>query len=116
MRTFSQYFVYLFITVSIMSCRDYSSVPRDSAGNKITENAEQQLPLSEFQVYRGNSHSHTIFTWTHGWFRATDTEFDTTWNIPPGMDPTDHTTINMNPEFYTNQQGLPANHFERAHC
>jgi hypothetical protein len=76
--------------------------------------------LSYFNIYRGNSHSHTIFTWTHGAHREHianlefPTEFNPEWNVPPGVDWRDHSTINLNPEYYTNLQGLPDNHFELA--
>jgi predicted ATPase len=75
------------------------------AGAGLTVNAEalkrldeislsdQQQPLSRFNVYRGNSHSHTIFTWTHGAHRAKSmsrltepTEFKSHWKVPPGTD------------------------------
>ncbi|MEX2634219.1 MAG: hypothetical protein WD267_09300 [Balneolales bacterium] len=75
---------------------------------------EQKRELSEFKVYRGNTHGHTIFTWGHGWHRGSETTFDPNYNVPEGMDAADHTTISMNPADYTNQQGLPANHYERA--
>jgi hypothetical protein len=82
---------------------------------------EQQQPLSYFNIYRGNSHSHTVFTWTHGAHREegmTDlgapTKFHPDWIVPQGMDWKDHNTISLNPEDYTNRQGLPANHFELA--
>jgi hypothetical protein len=85
---------------------------------------EARRPLSDFHVYRGNSHSHTIFTWTHGAHRSaairdleSPTEFHPAWDVPPGVDWRDHRTIRLDPQAYTNRQGLPANHLElaRAH-
>lgn len=82
---------------------------------------EQQQPLPYFKIYRGNTHSHTIFTWTHGAHRekgmtdlSSPTEFHPDWNVPQGMDWRDYHTISLNPEEYTNRQGLPANHYELA--
>ncbi len=85
---------------------------------------EARRPLSDFNVYRGNSHSHTIFTWTHGAHRSVSirdlespTEFHPAWNVPPGVDWRDPHTLSLDPAGYTNRQGLPANHLElaRAH-
>ena len=77
--------------------------------------------MSEYNIYRGNSHSHTIFTWTHGAHREASirdleapTEFHADWNVPPGVDWKDHKTISFNPYLYTNRQGLPTNHFKLA--
>ena len=81
----------------------------------------QQKPLSYFNVYRGNTHSHTIFTWTHGAHRTKSmpkltepTEFKSHWKVPLGTDYRDWNTINLNPDAYTNLQGLPANHYRLA--
>ena len=83
--------------------------------------ADAKRPLSDFKIYRGNSHSHTIFTWTHGEHRAkgisdlsAPTEFHPEWQVPTGVDWRDHETISLNPSGYTNRQGLPENHFDRA--
>ena len=88
--------------------------------NMILAN-EAQMPLSYFNIYRGNSHAHTIFTWTHGQHRvdgisdlSRPTEFNPDWQVPPGVDWKDHQTINLNPEYYDNIQGLPDNHFQLA--
>jgi len=82
---------------------------------------DSQQPLSYFNVYRGNSHSHTIFTWTHGEHRekgisdlTQPTEFHPDWKVPPGVDWRDHLSISLDPKGYTNRQGLPDNHFEVA--
>lgn len=82
---------------------------------------EQKQPLSYFNVYRGNTHAHTIFTWTHGTHRAgsikelnAPTEFNPDWKVPAGTDPKDYKTINLNPDEYQNLQGLPANHYKLA--
>ncbi len=82
---------------------------------------EQQHPLSYYNVYRGNTHSHTIFTWTHGAHRekgmtdlSAPTPFHPDWNVPPGMNYKDYRSISLNPDEYTNRQGLPANHYAVA--
>jgi hypothetical protein len=87
----------------------------------ITLVNESRMPLSYFNIYRGNSHAHTIFTWTHGPHRvggisnlSRPTIFNPEWQVPPGVDWTDHKTINFNPEYYVNIQGLPDNHFQLA--
>ncbi|MDF7824535.1 hypothetical protein P4B35_10965 [Pontiellaceae bacterium B12227] len=83
--------------------------------------SDERQPLSYFNVYRGNTHSHTIFTWTHGAHRSKPmpklnepTEFKSHWKVPPGTDWKDWNTINLNPDDYTNLQGLPANHYRLA--
>lgn len=83
--------------------------------------SEQQQPLSYFNVYRGNTHAHTIFTWTHGSHRSksiaqldTPTEFSPDFKAPATTDWKDYKTLSMNPADYTNLQGLPANHYIRA--
>ncbi|GEM_PF-737978 len=96
-----------------------------AAGGETTEHVvEARRPVSDFNVYRGNSHSHTIFTWTHGAHRSASirdlespTKFHPSWNVPPGVDWRDPHTLSLDPQDYTNRQGLPANHLElaRAH-
>ncbi|VGO13025.1 hypothetical protein PDESU_01579 [Pontiella desulfatans] len=70
---------------------------------------DEKKPLSFFNVYRGNTHSHTIFTWTHGAHRSKPmpkldepTEFKPHWKVPDGTDYKDWNTINLNPDAYTN--------------
>lgn len=91
------------------------------AMKEVETPSDTHQPLSYFNIYRGNSHSHTIFTWTHGEHRAkgmndinSPTEFHPEWHVPPGVDWRDHQTISLNPSSYTNRQGLPENHFDRA--
>lgn len=118
-----KYLIFSFIlVVGLISSKGPSNV-RDQTTSKDNFNylEEQQQPLSYFNIYRGNNHSHTIFTWTHGAHRekaildlASPTKFHPDWNVPPGMDWKDYKTINQNPKDYTNRQGLPANHFELA--
>ena len=90
---------------------------------KLAESAvpEERQPLSYFKVYRGNTHSHSIFTWTHGAHRSKGmskltepTEFKSHWKVPVGTDWRDWNTINLDPDAYTNLQGLPANHYRLA--
>lgn len=83
--------------------------------------ADQQKPLSYYNVYRGNTHAHTIFTWTHGVHRSKSiakldepTEFDPKFKAPATTDWRDYKTLSMNPADYTNLQGLPANHYQLA--
>ncbi|WP_136060429.1 CehA/McbA family metallohydrolase domain-containing protein [Pontiella sulfatireligans] len=83
--------------------------------------SDERQPLSYFNVYRGNTHSHSIFTWTHGAHRTKcmskltePTEFKSHWKVPAGTDYRDWNTINLNPDAYTNLQGLPANHYRLA--
>ena len=82
---------------------------------------EHVKPLNGFHVYRGNSHAHSFFTWTHGEHRSravndltAPTEFHEDWNVPHGVDWRDYTSISFNPQDYTNLQGLPINHFDLA--
>ena len=82
---------------------------------------DQQKPLSYYNVYRGNTHAHTIFTWTHGVHRTKSiaklnepTEFDPKFKAPATTDWRDYKTLSMNPADYTNLQGLPANHYQLA--
>lgn len=99
-----------------MVISDYTDID-----NNVNYIEEKQQPLSYFNIYRGNTHSHTILTWTHGAHRkvgmtdlSSPTEFHPDWNVPSGVDWMDPGTINLNQETYTNRQGLPDNHFERA--
>jgi hypothetical protein len=99
-----------------MAGRDYNANK-----NNIYPLEEQQQPLSYFNIYRGNSHSHSIFTWTHGAHREKPvrdlddpTPFHSDWNVPSGMDWKDYKIVSFKPEDYTNRQGLPENHFDLA--
>jgi hypothetical protein len=105
------------LLVGFNACKSTSNL---NTGSSSTGD-EQKKPLSYFNVYRGNSHSHTIFTWTHGEHRkdlisdlSKPTKFHPDWNVPEGVDWKDHLSINLNPEGYTVRQGLPDNHFELA--
>lgn len=114
-------FFSLILTITLFSCK---SLNRSTRADRVTafENLpEQQRPLSYFNIYRGNSHTHTIFTWTHGEHRKElitrldkPTPFHPDWNVPPGVDWKDDKTINLDPQYYINLQGLPDNHFELA--
>lgn len=99
----------------------YNVKDKTSRAGKAEISNDATKPLSYFNIYRGNSHSHTIFTWTHGDHRkaaindlSAPTPFHPEWNVPEGVDWKDHNSINLNPESYTNKQGLPDNHFELA--
>jgi hypothetical protein len=62
---------------------------------------EQQLPLSDFNIYRGNTHAHTIYTWSHGEHRVD-------WSL--------HSPLreDWDAVHYSNYQGPPARHFQLA--
>src|SRR5690606_15006659 len=94
---------YLFLSLIlgfVLSYNPYWSIKAQTVNNTNTASSEAQQPLSYFNIYRGNSHSHTIFTWTHGEHRekgindlASPTEFHPDWGVPPGVDWKDHNTI-----------------------
>lgn len=89
---------------------------------KISSNLKkQQKPLSYFKIFRGNTHSHTIYTWTHGAHRekgmtdlSAPTKFHPEWKVTPEMDFKDYHSISLDPDDYKNRQGLPANHYALA--
>lgn len=118
------YSIIFALIAGFLFCKSSSNLNKSDLTNSnvcIGYLEEQQQPLSYFNIYRGNSHSHTIFTWTHGSHRdvgikelTSPTEFKPDWNIPPGVDWRDHKTLNLDPAYYTNLQGLPANHLELA--
>lgn len=110
-----KFYYFLIIVLSLTYCqnsgntRTSSIEPGDGTNNQVSE---QHLPLSEYHIYRGNSHSHTIFTWSHGPQRESfEGPFNPDWKVPAGTDLDDHTTLSLNPDDYTDRQGLPANHF-----
>jgi len=123
MKNYSKYLFYVLVLAAGLvsagsSCRETNQPEKE---NSVIVTEEQQQPLSYFNIYRGNSHSHTIFTWTHGEHRdkgindlSKPTEFHPDWNVPPGVDWRDPNSINLDPEGYINRQGLPDNHFELA--
>ena len=120
----NQLFCLLIIVSGLFGCNSPANLTKQSETGKpgSLETLDEQLqPLSYFNIYRGNSHSHTIFTWTHGEHRkvgisdlSSPTEFHPDWKFPAGVDWRDHNTISLDPSGYTNRQGLPANHFELA--
>lgn len=109
-------FYYSLVLFTVLSCKSHQKIDRmDSIISRSSE------LLSHYNVYRGNVHSHTIYTWTHGEHRAegiddlsVPTEFHPLWHVPSGVDWKDYNTINPDPLGYTNKQGLPDNHFELA--
>lgn len=108
---------YLLITmilaISLANCQNTAGTLSNSDSQEPVN--EQQLPLYAFNVYKGNTHAHTIFTWTHGPHRESfEGPFNMNWQAPPGTDVNDHTTLSFNPDYYNDQQGLPANHFKLA--
>ena len=111
--------IFLLAVLSVLfNLSAYSQV--DIINNPLNS-TEQEKPLSYFNIYRGNTHAHTIFTWTHGAHREksiTDlsqpTKFHPEWIVPRGMDWKNHNSINLNPDDYSNRQGLPANHYALA--
>ena len=121
MKIHSNFLFCLFILLFVLIIFSFERDTQTSINNVSDNLKEQQQPLSYFKIYRGNTHSHTIFTWTHGAHRekgmtdlSSPTKFHPDWNVPPGMDWKDYKTISLNPKDYTNLQGLPANHFEMA--
>lgn len=59
---------------------------------------EQRLELSAFHVYRGESHAHTVYTFSHGSHRNPDKTLKADWDQ----------------ENYSNYQGPPEKYFELA--
>lgn len=59
---------------------------------------EQRLPLSAFHIYRGETHAHTVYTYSHGNHRGKDGALKADWDR----------------ETYSNYQGPPEKYFERA--
>ncbi len=123
MKSHTKHLLYSIVFVTVLiSCKSPSDVKGQTTGeDEVSYAEEQQQSLSYFNIYRGNNHSHTIYTWTHGAHRvkgisdlSDPTEFHPDWIVPPGMDFKDYNTISLDPEDYTNRQGLPDNHFERA--
>ncbi|MEX2634218.1 MAG: hypothetical protein WD267_09295 [Balneolales bacterium] len=103
----------LILIFGIINCQNTSGTA--SNDNRTETVDEQKLPLSAFNVYRGNTHAHTIITWTHGPQREKfEGPFNMDWQAPPGTNLEDHTTLSMDPDDYNDQQGLPANHFKLA--
>lgn len=113
--------VFVLTSVLLSACSNGNKIGLGTENGPLSQIEEQNQPLSYFNVYRGNSHSHTIFTWTHGEHRdkgindlTKPTEFHPDWNVPEGVDWRDHNSISLDAEGYTNRQGLPDNHFEIA--
>jgi len=109
------------IAFALFSCKSADKSTVTNIKTKIDIPDERQQPLSYFNVYRGNTHTHTIFTWTHGEHRkelikdlSKPTPFHPDFIAPPGTDWKDDKTINLNPEYYPKLQGLPANHLALA--
>jgi hypothetical protein len=59
---------------------------------------EQRLPLTAFTIYRGETHAHTMYTYSHGNHRADDGSLKKDWDQ----------------QNYSNHQGPPAEYFRRA--
>ncbi len=60
---------------------------------------EQRLPLSKFNIYRGESHAHSVYTWSHGAHRE---------------DSSGPLKADWDQQRYRNYQGPPVKYFERA--
>jgi hypothetical protein len=71
----------------------------DEAGR--TPPDEQRLPLAAFNIYRGETHAHSIHSWSHGAHRI---DFQVNSPLKPDWDQ----------ENYSNHQGPPARLFELA--
>lgn len=109
----------LLLAFSVLSCKTTSKSAPDV--QVITNLDESQKPLSYFNVYKGNTHSHTILTWTHGEHRKElikqldkPTPFGPDFPTPAGTDWRDEKTLNLDPAQYPKLQGLPANHLALA--
>lgn len=113
-------FLSLILAVTLSSCKGTNKISQ--AGKPQFESLEAaQQPLSYFNVYQGNTHSHTLFTWTHGEHRKElikeldkPTPFGPKFIAPPGTDWRDDKTINLDPQHYPLLQGIPANHLALA--
>ncbi|MDO9635048.1 MAG: DUF3604 domain-containing protein [Paludibacter sp.] len=99
-------------------CISFSCQARDKSNSQAPD---QKKPLSYFNIYKGNTHAHTIFTWTHGAHREKSmgklvdpTEFHPDFIVPGKTDWRDHQSISLNPDEYKNLQALPDNHFQLA--
>jgi hypothetical protein len=125
MKNFSNPLLYsLIIVAGLFACKspyDLTKHEQTSISDHLEIIDEQLQPLAYFNIYRGNTHSHTIFTWTHGEHRkagisdlSSPTEFHPDFNVPSGVDWKDYNSLSLDPEGYTNRQGLPANHFQLA--
>ncbi len=120
MKTLFKYKICLILTLVVIICCPLTgytqSINKDSGNLK-----ELHKPLSYYKVFRGNTHSHTIYTWTHGAHRekgitdlSAPTNFHPEWKVPSGMDFKNHHSISLNPDDYNNRQGLPSNHYALA--
>jgi hypothetical protein len=116
----ARFFLSVLLAISLVSCKSATKVSQsDKPGIEIRD--ESQQPLSYFNVYKGNTHSHTILTWTHGEHRKElikeldkPTPFKPGFATPPGTDWRDEKTLNLDPQYYPASQGLPANHLALA--
>lgn len=61
---------------------------------------EQCLPLSAYRIYRGETHAHTVYTWSHGGHRV--------------KNGSGALLADWDQENYRNYQGPPWQYFERA--
>lgn len=110
----------LLLAIALITCISTAMITQsDNPGSERL--LESQQPLSYFNVYKGNTHAHTLFTWTHGEHRKElikeldkPTPFGPNFQTPPGTDWRDEKTINLDPQYYPELQGLPANHLALA--
>lgn len=111
---------FFLLAAALSSCKSNNNATQsDNPGFESLQ--EAQRPLSYFNVYQGNTHSHTLFTWTHGEHRKElikeldkPTPFGPNFPAPPGTDWRDDKTINLDPQYYPRLQGIPANHLALA--
>ncbi|MEA4976822.1 MAG: DUF3604 domain-containing protein [Paludibacter sp.] len=108
-------------SVILLLCMLSISFTGAAIGKSSNQSSDQQKPLSYFKAYKGNSHAHTIFTWTHGAHREKSVEklsdptpFHPDFQVPEGMDWKDYKTISLDAKAYKNLQALPDNHYELA--
>ncbi|MEX0685133.1 MAG: hypothetical protein WD267_09235 [Balneolales bacterium] len=105
-------FYTLILTLSFVSCQSNTDFQNNVNADSLKE---QQLPLSDYNIYKGETHAHTVFTWSHGNHRESfDGPLNPEWDKPEAIKFDDHTTITLNPDDYPNVQGLPANYYSKA--
>lgn len=84
---------------------------------------EQKLPLSAFNLYKGDTHVHSVYSWSHGSHRSGSnySDLEPGWDPPPGTGSGEHEYPPVlqpmgvvNPSYYKNNTGPPAYQFQKA--
>lgn len=125
------FFAFLLI-IPLISCNSSSDSilinrPTEESDDDDPDNGandgEKTLPLSDFNIYRGETHAHTVYTWSHGSHRTGGnySELEPDWDPPSGtgtdkyeFPPVLEPMGEVNPDFYNNYQGPPAYYFAMA--